>query len=273
MTFLMSGFAIATIIYHAGGLGPFTEERYSPKIHYDHSITSNICIALGIMLPIIGLYMRIRAANQAIIELKPISGNNSTNSNMELTPMNSNSYFAKDQLVVFLVGLIFGAGLIVAGMVRRTNIIGFLALGKNWNPSLMFVLGAGLLINLIFFTYMIRVKKEPIIGEKLFNPSNNVIDIKLVGGAMCFGIGWGIGGLCPGPSIMQTPIFTVDVHLIWFPFFFLGQFIANKLNEVFPSESPSANKQLEKAKDAKQIQNSVIEDSEIIVKGSPDVKL
>jgi len=56
----------------------------------------------------------------------------------------------------------------------------------------------------------------------------------LVGGAICFGLGWGIGGLCPGPSIMQTSVFTVDVHLIWFPFFFMGQFIANKLNEVFP---------------------------------------
>jgi hypothetical protein len=58
-----------------------------------------------------------------------------------------------------MVGLIFGAGLLVAGMVRRTNIIGFLALGKDWNPSLMFVLGCGLAVNLVFFTYMIRVRK------------------------------------------------------------------------------------------------------------------
>lgn len=70
----------------------------------------------------------------------------------------------------------------------------------------------------------------------MFNPNNNVIDIRLVGGAICFGLGWGIGGLCPGPSIMQSSVFTVDVHLIWFPFFFMGQFIANKLNEVFPPE-------------------------------------
>jgi len=62
-------------------------------------------------------------------------------------------------LVLFLVGLIFGAGLIVSGMVRRSNIINFLALGKDWNPSLMFVLGCGLAVNLIFFTYMIRVRK------------------------------------------------------------------------------------------------------------------
>jgi len=57
------------------------------------------------------------------------------------------------------VGLIFGAGLLVAGMVRRSNVIGFLALGKDWNPSLIFVLGAGVIINLIVFNYMIRIEK------------------------------------------------------------------------------------------------------------------
>jgi len=62
-------------------------------------------------------------------------------------------------MVVFLVGLIFGAGLLVAGMVRRSNVIGFLALGKDWNPSLIFVLGAGVIINLIVFNYMIRIEK------------------------------------------------------------------------------------------------------------------
>lgn len=71
----------------------------------------------------------------------------------------TNSFLYKDQLVLFLVGLIFGMGLLVSGMVRRTNIINFLALGKDWNPSLMFVLGCGLAVNLIFFTYMIRVRK------------------------------------------------------------------------------------------------------------------
>jgi uncharacterized membrane protein YedE/YeeE len=136
----------------------------------------------------------------------------------------------KDQLIVFLVGLVFGCGLLVSGMVRRTNIINFLALTKDWNPSLMFVLGAGLAVNMVTFTYMIKVRKEPFFGEKLFNPVNKVIDVKLIGGGICFGIGWGIGGLCPGPVLMQTPIFTIDVHLLWLGFFFIGQLIANKVN-------------------------------------------
>ena len=63
-----------------------------------------------------------------------------------------------DQLVTFLTGLIFGIGLLLAGMVRRSNILGFLGLGADWNPSLLFVLGCGVLVNLITFNYMLKVK-------------------------------------------------------------------------------------------------------------------
>lgn len=128
-------------------------------------------------------------------------------------------------------------------MVRRINIIRFLSLGSDWNPSLMFVLGSGLFVNLIVFTYYLKVKKISILGNTLFNPINNVIDWKLVLGAVLFGVGWGIGGLCPGPAIMQLPIFTIDVHFIWFPFLFLGQFVAYKINLLTTHHPhPHANK-------------------------------
>ncbi len=78
----------------------------------------------------------------------------------------------KDQIITFIVGIIFGSGLLVAGMVRRSNIIGFLGLGKEWNPSLLFVLGCGVIVNLIIFNYMIRVRKVSILGHKLFNPQS-----------------------------------------------------------------------------------------------------
>jgi hypothetical protein len=63
-----------------------------------------------------------------------------------------------DQLLTFLTGLIFGIGLLVAGMVRRSNILGFLGLGTDWNPSMLFVLGCGVLVNLITFNFMLRYK-------------------------------------------------------------------------------------------------------------------
>jgi len=130
------------------------------------------------------------------------------------------------------VGLLFGVGLLVAGMVRRSNVIMFLSLGKDWNPSLIFVLGCGLILNLVVFNYFIRVRKSPIFGQKLFNLQLFLIDWKLILGAMCFGLGWGIGGLCPGPAIMQFPIFTVPVHCIWLPFMIIGQLIANLISQI-----------------------------------------
>ena len=68
------------------------------------------------------------------------------------------SEIVTDQILTFLTGLIFGLGLLVSGMVRRNNIIGFLGLGSDWNPSLMFVLGCGVVVNLITFNYMLRKK-------------------------------------------------------------------------------------------------------------------
>ncbi|MBP9838654.1 MAG: hypothetical protein KBC84_08060 [Proteobacteria bacterium] len=64
----------------------------------------------------------------------------------------------KDQMITWATGLLFGTGLLVSGMVRRINIIGFLAMHDGWNPSLLFVLGCGVGVNLITFNYMIRVR-------------------------------------------------------------------------------------------------------------------
>ena len=63
MSFMIAGLATATIINYAGGLGPFTSLDYSPIMSYNHNITANISIALGVILPLIGLYLRIRSGN------------------------------------------------------------------------------------------------------------------------------------------------------------------------------------------------------------------
>ena len=64
-----------------------------------------------------------------------------------------------EQVITWLVGLLFGCGLLVSGMVRRVNILTFLAMHEGWNPSLLFVLGCGVGVNLLTFNYMLRVKK------------------------------------------------------------------------------------------------------------------
>ena len=78
---------------------------------------------------------------------------------------------------------------------------------------------------------MIRVKKTPVFGDKLFNPDNNLIDWKLILGAFCFGLGWGIGGICPGPALALLPVFQVPIHVIWFGCLIVGMYLASKLDE------------------------------------------
>ena len=67
------------------------------------------------------------------------------------------------------------------------------------------------------------------LGHALFNPNGGDVDWKLALGASCFGLGWGMAGLCPGPAIMQFAVFTVPVGGIWFICLFLGMFIARKV--------------------------------------------
>lgn len=114
-------------------------------------------------------------------------------------------------------------------MARRINILKFLWMGKDWNPSLLFVLGCGAFVNLITFNYMLRVRKTPIYGTKLFNPDNNFIDWKLILGAVCFGLGWGIGGICPGPVFALFSVFQIQIHVIWLGSVIFGMFVADRL--------------------------------------------
>jgi uncharacterized membrane protein YedE/YeeE len=135
----------------------------------------------------------------------------------------------RDNIISLFVGLIFGIGLIISGMSRRINILQFLWMCKIWNPSLLFVLGCGVIVNFIVFNYMIYVQKAPLFGKTLFNPDNKTIDWKLVLGAFCFGVGWGIGGICPGPALVLLPVFQVQIHVVWFIAMIMGMFIANRV--------------------------------------------
>ena len=113
----------------------------------------------------------------------------------------------------------------LSGMSVRDNILGFLQINNQWNCGLLFVLGCGLTVNLITFTIM-RRKGISILGNKVFDPQNAKIDLPLVLGAFCFGLGWGIGGLCPGPFIVLFPAFTIPIQLIWGVSLIIGMYIA-----------------------------------------------
>ncbi len=105
-----------------------------------------------------------------------------------------------DTLSSFLVGLIFGIGLILAGMTNPAKVIGFLDITGTWDPSLAFVMGGAILVAIVAFRF---AKKRTVnfLGGAMRMPTSDMIDKRLVIGSLLFGDGWGMAGFCPGPAL------------------------------------------------------------------------
>lgn len=101
----------------------------------------------------------------------------------------------------FIAGLVFGIGLLVAGMANPAKVLGFLDIAGAWDPSLGLVMAGAIAVGVIAFTLAKR-RSHSLLGQPIQLPSNRQIDRRLIGGSLLFGIGWGIAGICPGPSIV-----------------------------------------------------------------------
>src|SRR4030088_192379 len=97
-------------------------------------------------------------------------------------------------------GLVFGAGLLISGMVQPTKVLGFLDIFGAWDPSLAVVMIAALAVSVPGFTLANR-RSQPLLTARSFWPTKRDIDSPLIVGAALFGIGWGLVGLCPGPAL------------------------------------------------------------------------
>lgn len=104
-------------------------------------------------------------------------------------------------LFAFVAGLVFGLGLIVAGMVNPAKILGFLDLAGKWDPSLALVMAGAIAVGLVAFA-LARRRTMSALGLPIQLPSASTLDVRLVGGSLVFGIGWGLAGFCPGPAIV-----------------------------------------------------------------------
>jgi uncharacterized membrane protein YedE/YeeE len=109
--------------------------------------------------------------------------------------MNKNNFFA------LLSGLIFGLGLILSGMANPAKVLAFLDLAGAWNPSLACVMGGAIAIGSIAFA-IARKRSASLLGLPMQLPNKRQIDKRLILGALTFGIGWGLVGICPGPAIV-----------------------------------------------------------------------
>lgn len=127
-------------------------------------------------------------------------------------------------LTTLFAGLLFGTGLILSGMANPKKVQNFLDIFDSWDPSLAFVMGGAILVTAPGF-WLVQKRTSPFFHDVFQLPARNDIDARLVTGAAIFGVGWGLGGLCPGPAVTSLLFFTPGV-LIFVPAMLVGMILA-----------------------------------------------
>lgn len=125
----------------------------------------------------------------------------------------------------FLSGLVFGLGLVISGMANPAKVLNFLDLAGSWDPSLAFVMGGASVTAFIGYRLVWR-RPAPALEPTFDVPTNTRIDRPLITGAALFGIGWGIGGFCPGPAWTALPLLAPGT-LVFLPAMLVGLWIGS----------------------------------------------
>jgi uncharacterized membrane protein YedE/YeeE len=112
---------------------------------------------------------------------------------------------------LFLPGLLFGVGLAISGMANPAKVIGFLDVAGKWDPTLLCVMGAAV-CTFALLNVLIHKRAAPILGGTFPGVrGSSGVDLRLAVGALLFGAGWGLGGICPGPAIIDLAHLRGDV--------------------------------------------------------------
>jgi len=110
----------------------------------------------------------------------------------------------KVKIGAFLGGSLFGVGLAIAGMTQPAKIIGFFDFLGSWDPSLAFVMLGAIVVYTPVYRWAIRTWQRPIWAPAFSLPTRKDIDARLIIGSAIFGVGWGLGGYCPGPALTSV---------------------------------------------------------------------
>lgn len=104
------------------------------------------------------------------------------------------------RLSAFVSGLLFGFGLLLAGMADPAKVLAFLDLAGNWDPSLALVMAGAIGTAALPLNWAGR-RSRALLGGAMQLPTRRDLDARLIGGSLLFGVGWGIAGICPGPAL------------------------------------------------------------------------
>lgn len=123
-------------------------------------------------------------------------------------------------LSTLIAGLIFGTGLILSGMANPIKVQNFLDFFGSWDPSLALVMGGAILVTMPGF-WLIQKRKTPFFNNVFNLPTRTDFDFRLLAGAAIFGIGWGLGGFCPGPAVTSLSL-AAKGTLVFVPAMLIG---------------------------------------------------
>ncbi|OMJ95334.1 hypothetical protein SteCoe_1236 [Stentor coeruleus] len=174
--FMAFGIATASINAVIGPLAPSFKINQDVKVYYN--ILPRVVLSLYQLAVVICVFYYLIKAETKLEKLKPIA--------------------------YFIMGSIFGLGLLISGMTSRRKIIHFLALNKDWDPSLAFVMASAVGINLLTFQYTIK-RGGAVFNQEIDLP-DTYMDKGIYVGPALFGIGWALTGLCPGPALVNITV-------------------------------------------------------------------
>ena len=126
--------------------------------------------------------------------------------------------------LIFLAGAVFGTGLAISGMTDPGRIISFLDVFGSWDPALLFVMAGAVGVYGLGMLFLRRFQNQYL---KLPSTASSPIDRQLVTGAAIFGVGWGLGGFCPGPSLANLGALRIEA-LVFVPAMAMGMFLAQR---------------------------------------------
>lgn len=130
-------------------------------------------------------------------------------------------------VVNLALGLLFGVGLIVSGMSDPAKVLNFLDVFGNWDPSLAFVMASAVITTFFGYRYVFTHGK-PAVGATFHLPASTSIEARTIIGPAIFGIGWGLGGFCPGPALTAATLGAAGTYA-FLPMMVLGMWLARMM--------------------------------------------